>query len=276
MKYTGFIVLIVLLFYACGTTDKKSDHQVNRLLEKFKPYLHGIWVSKDYIDNIEKTKSPIKSSDMLHFVSEFSIDTTDLEGDSMHVGAAFGNHEGGDFILYFKEGHIPGCLATSLKGFETNSDTYELGFLIEGPDTLLVLHYIDNNIQSGSLLKYIKSSKTRSNGELDGLQYTVNNKLATGRYTVLDSTGNSTNVQLTTDGKIKGFKDFKTYYILTDFVAEPENITDQICLDIQTSKQRCYGFNIVADTISLFDPAKDEQDTLYKPGRILYRFIRQH
>ena len=104
----------------------------------------------------------------------------------------------------------------------------------------------------------------------------VNKELVAGFYTVSDSAGNGIKVELTANGKIKGFPGFKNYYIITDFVAADEPMRDEICFEIQTKDQKCYGFKIIADTLDLFGPVKNGQDTLLIPGQTIYRFTRQH
>jgi hypothetical protein len=276
MKYLVVIVSFFIALYSCQTTGKK-ENQPNELIEKFKPFLHGTWVPVDYINDIVKTKSPLKSSG-LGLISEFSIDAAAIKEDSLHVGASFGNHEGGEFILYFQQGQTPTSLLTNLSADEKEPDLYELGYSINKHDTSLVLyHYSQKNKRLLDKTEYIKApmNDSKNEGDASGLQYMVNQKLVSGTYKVTDSTGVETQVELTNEGKITGFPGFKTYYILTDFVADPENITDEICFDIQTKNQKCYGFKIVADTINLFEPAKDEQDILFKPGPTIYKFVRQ-
>ena len=276
MKYSITVALIILIFSSCKTKDKKPGQDSNPLIEKFKPYLNGVWVSKEYVDDVKKNKSPLKSSDKLTFISEFSINAIDLEEDSIHVGAGFGNHEGGDFIIYFRNGQTATSLPTNLTGFNNEKDFYELGYSLKGHDTLLVIYDYDQNKNLVRKTNYIRSPKQPLDNDVNGLQYVINQELVTGTYTIFDSVGNTATVQLTTDGRIKGFKDFKTYYILTDFVASPENLTDEICLEIQTREQKCYGFKITADTINLFEPATDEHDSPFKSGPTIYKFVRQN
>jgi hypothetical protein len=273
MKYSSIVAFIFLVFISCQTTDKKTGKHSNELIGKFKPFLNGTWVPADYINEIVKTKSPFKSSDKITYISEFSIDTTKLSDDSIHIGAAMGNHEGGEFIIYFKQGLSSTSLPVKIN--EDEVSLYELGYVISSGDTSLVLYHYDKNKKLLDETKYIKVQASKQNDELgDGLQYMVNKKLVAGTYNVLDSASNETTVWLTADGKIKGFLDFKTYYILTDFAAG-SNSTDEICFDIQTKDQKCYGFKIIADTINLFEPEKDKEDTLFKTGATIYKFVKQ-
>jgi hypothetical protein len=275
MKYLSIVIFLFIISQSCRTKGNTTVHS-NELIEKFKPFLNGTWVPADYINDIVKTKSPFKSSGKITYISEFSIDATKLS-DSINIGAAMGNHEGGDFILHFKPGLTPASLPVSFGEYQNESSFYELGYVITSIDTSLELYHYDKNKKLLDKTKYMKVQAVRQNDDLgDGFQYMVNRKLLARSYNVSDSNGKETRVELTTDGKIKGFMGFKTYYIITDFAAGPENANDEICFDIQTKDQKCYGFKIIADTINLFEAAKDEEDTLFKPGQTIYKFIRQY
>lgn len=275
MKYISIIIPLFTILISCQTADKTTS-QPNVLIEKFKPFLSGVWVTSDYIDDIVKTKSPLKSSEKLTFITEFSIDTTGISDDSIHIGAGMNNHEGSDFILYFKQGQTPTSLLTGIIDYDTESNSYELGYFINSHDTSLVLYHYDKNKKLLNKTKYTKVPESKSDDDiLNGLQYIVNRKLISGSYKTIDTTGREITVELNNEGKITGFQGFKTYYVLTDFIAEPENITDQICFEIQTKNQKCYGFEFKGDILNLFEPAKNEQDTLFKPGLPIYKFVRQ-
>ena len=276
VKNISAIIYFLIMLVSCQTSDKTTDPPGN-LAEKFKPFLNGYWVTSDYIDDLAKTRSPVKSSEKLTYITEFSIDSTGLSGDSTHIGAAFGNHEGGDFILYFRQGHLATSLVTGITDYDTESNSYELGYVVNSHDTSLVLYHYDKNKKLLDKTKYTKAPANKSgDGTLDGFQYLVNKRLISGSYKIFDSSGQEMTSKLTSDGKITGFKEFRTYYIITDFASEPENTTDQICFEIQTKDQKCYGFEFRRDTLNLFEIPKDEMDTLFKPGPPVYKFVKQN
>jgi len=95
-----------------------------------------------------------------------------------------------------------------------------------------------------------------------------------GTYKATDTTLKEFMVTLANDGSVSGFANSKTYYILTDFVTEDEEGPDQICFDIQTSDQNCYGFLIKGDTINLFKPKEKKEDTNQKTP-IIYTLVKQ-
>lgn len=275
MKYI-FIISFLSILISCNTIDTPATDQSNELVQKFKPFLHGVWVPSDYIDAIVKTKSPLKSSEELAFISEFIIDTSAINADSIHVDMALGNHEGSDFILFFKQGQNKTSLLTSISGFENEADSYELGYITGSNDTSLLLYHYDKNKKLVDKTKYIKVSGVEPGHSIeDGFEYIVNQKLISGSYIVTDTIGTGRLVSLDNEGNITGFPGSKTYYIITDFVAESEKITDQICFDIQTANQKCYGFNINNDTINLFATFEDDNGIVFKLGPAIYKFIKK-
>jgi hypothetical protein len=258
----------------CQTTD--NANRSAELAKQFSPLLNGVWVVSDYIDDIAKTRSPLRSSGKLATITEMILDMKGITGDSTHIIASLGNHEGSDFILYFREGETSSSLLTDIKGFENKIDSYELGYVINNADTSLLLYRYNKDKKLLEKTKYIRSPKRISPENLgDGLQYLVNKKIMAGSYKITDSTGNETTVKFTIEGKTTGLKVFKTYFVLTDFVAASENATDEICFGTQTNDQKCYGFEFKGDTLHLFEPAKNEMDTLFTPGPSIYKFVKQ-
>lgn len=273
MKYISIVISFFIILVSCQTTDKTAG-QPDKLIEKFKPFLNGIWVTSDYLDDIARTKSPLKSSEKLIFITEFTIDTTGVSDDSIHISAGLGNHEGYDFILYFRQGQTLTSLLTGITDYDTESNSYELGYIINNHDTSLVLYHYDKNKKLLDETKYTKVPQSLSDNNLgDGLQYIVNKKLISGTYKEMDE---ETIVELTNSGKITGFYNYSTYYVITDFVAGPENTTDKICFEIQTNDQRCYGFKINGDTLNLIKLPEDETDTIFQLMEPIYKFVRQN
>ncbi len=277
MKFINSAIYFLIALSSCNSeAHKTSPQSTNELIQRFKPVLNGVWVQVDYMDDIIKTKSPFKSSEKLTFISELVIDTSGISADSMIVGTALGNHEGSDFILYFKQGKKQNSLLTGITDFEQPTDSYEFGYEVSSNDTALAIYHYDKNQKLLDKTKYMKVAEVTPGSSLeDGFQYMVNKKLITGSYKVTDSAGIERSTQLTSEGVITGLPGFNTYYIITDFVASPEDNMDKICFDIQTDRQTCYAFEINRDTISLFKAREDETDTLFKKGNALYKFVKQ-
>jgi hypothetical protein len=276
MRLLIVTILALTTVVACEQTKPKvkSEQKLN-FSQKFKPFLQGVWVPADYVEELVNTKSPHKASDNLKTISELVIDTSGNLQDSLEVGISLGNHEGSQFVLYFKQGQASNTLATNISDFDDKDGFYELGYVLNPVDTFLLLYHYDKNKKLIGQTKYIRVKEVQPGKSLeDGFQYMVNKKLVAGTYKATDTTGKEFVVRLANDGSISGLPNRKTYYILTDFVAEDEEGPDEICFDIQTSEQNCYGFQIKGDTVKLFMPRENTKDTIIE-NPVLYTLIKQ-
>ena len=277
MRFLIAIAFLLITIAACKEAEEKTIiKKQTGLSQKFKPFLHGVWVPADYVAELVNTKSPHKASDRLETISEFVIDTSGNSKDSLEVGISLGNHEGSQFVLYFKAGQSSNTLVTNITDFDDKNGFYELGYVPNRADTFLMLYHYDKNKMLLDQTKYIKVKEVQPGKSLeDGFQYMVNKKLIAGTYKATDTSGKEFIVSLANDGSISGFPNAKTYYILTDFVAEDEEGTDEICFDIQTSNQNCYGFQIKGDTINLFRPQENKGDTVIQKNPLIYTLVKQ-
>lgn len=276
MRLLIAITFLSITIATCKEAKQKStvEKQID-LSQKFKPFLHGVWVPADYVTELVKTKSPHKASNYLKFISEFVIDTNDKSQDSLQVGISLGNHEGSQFVLYFKQGQSLNTLETNISDFGDKNDFYELGYVANVADSFLMLYHYGKNKKIIDQTKYVRVKEVHTGKSLESdFQYMVNKKLVAGTYKTIDVTGQEFIVNLTNDGSVSGFPNRKTYYILTDFVAEDEEGPDEICFDIQTTNQDCYGFIINGDTINLFKPQKNKEDTIPKTS-LEYALVKQ-
>jgi hypothetical protein len=74
MKPLVYLLLILALLPSCSNNGVNENEATNitessvsdSLKEKFIPYFSGVWTLSDYIDDLAKTKSPLKSSDKLN------------------------------------------------------------------------------------------------------------------------------------------------------------------------------------------------------------------
>lgn len=246
------------------------------LKRTFNPFLNGAWVTTEYINDITKTKSPHKSSKALTGIVSFIIDTTAIRGDSMFLSASIGNHEGMNFILYFKQGEQPNTLLTNIADDANPANSFELGYLVNSNDTSLLLYHYDENKKLIAKKEFTKVLHSQSNDVITyGLQYIVNKKLISGAYKTTDLPGDETTLQFTDKGKVTGFGGFKTYYVLTDFVAEPDTSPDKICFDIETDTSKWYDFEIKDNILYLFEVSENENGTSLPRKSPKYKLIKQ-
>src|SRR5205085_1017127 len=114
MKRIVYLLLFTSIFLACknkpgdneqGTTaDGKPLDQSQALLHQFKPMISGVWVKKDYIKKVKKSKSPLEAVEKGTGITIMYIDTAQLKGDSIIVPVVLNNHEGTNFTLSFEPG----------------------------------------------------------------------------------------------------------------------------------------------------------------------------
>jgi hypothetical protein len=272
MKYIKTLFYCSIILISCETPTSSADNQgsdkTEGLKKTFNPIIDGIWVETTYIEDISRTKSPSKSQDSLSSMVELDIETNEITGDSLEVGAP-SIHEGTSFILYFRQGTKETSLPTNIVDYDTRTNFYEFGYVIMNNDTALVIYHFDKNRKLLDETKYIKVPKNSEGA----LQYMVNKTLFSGIYDASDTAGNKMKIRFTNDGSVKGLPNFKRYYVLTDFVAEPENKLDEVCFDIQTKNQTCYAYKIIGDTINLYETTENEEDSL--PGSLKYRLVKQ-
>jgi hypothetical protein len=272
MRQLTFLSTFLFLLVSCQTNSSSSIKaaQTSGLdsSKTIKSIINGNWYQASYIDSIQKTKSPFHSQNALAEYVEFDINANEASGDSLVVWAP-GIHEGTSFTVYFRPGLTSTSLPTNILDYDTTGNFYELGYNISGSDTSLILSTYSKGKKLLNKTKYLKAPKN-SEGTL---QYMVNKTLFAGSYKAQDSSGSISLLKFTNDGRIEGLPNYKKYYVLTDFVAEPEKSVDEVCLDIQTSNQKCYGFIINADTIKLYDVKESEDSSQF--GELKFKLVKQ-
>ncbi len=271
MKLTVIIFSIFLILSGCSSDKIKLD-SVRQISS---PIFKGVWVSTDYIDQIQKTKSPLKSASKLLGVASMLFGGNS-NSESLHVGISWNNHEGTDFTLYFKEGQKQNSLKTNLPDYDHKNNFYELAYEMTNNDTTIFLnHYTKAN----QLIDSKRFSKIRSYKPTDdlggGIQFIVNSKLISGTYDVIDTLNSHSVAQFKDDGSVIGFLDYKKYVIQTDFIAGPENNLDQICFDISTKNAQCFTYQINGSTINIYEVTEDANHEFLQVGKLKYTLVRQ-
>jgi hypothetical protein len=274
MKKLTYLSAFLILLIACQTNNSTrldaAKNSVTGSASKLKSIMNGDWYQASYIDSIQKSKSPFRSQNSLAVYVELNIDTSEATGDSIRIEAP-SIHEGTNFIIYFKPGITANSFQTNIRDGEEMNNIYDFSYNISGNDTsLIILRYNKFKKLTGQT-KYLRAPQNSAGA----LQFMVNKTLFAGNYKAEDSSGNISVLEFVNDGLIAGFPGFKKYYILTDFVAGPENNVDRVCFDIQTNNQQCYTFEINGDTIMLFEVKESAgQDSLIR-GQLKYRLVKQ-
>ncbi len=278
MKHIILIVSIFILLTSCQTSGTQTETsfptQNDTLSNKqteIKSIINGSWYELNYIDDIQQTKSPFKSQNALASIVEIDIDTTKTIGNTLEVGAP-SIHEGYSFRIVFKTGLTKKSVQTDIIDYENENNFYELGYDISSQDTTLIIYHYDKNKK---LLGQIKYKKVYKNSE-SALQYMVNKTLFSGNYKTVDSLGQTLTVNFSNDGNVTGLPNYKKYYVLTDFVAGPDNYLDEIGFDIYTKNQMWYAYEIKGDTIKLYDIKEtDDENYPVQLGQLKYELMKQ-
>ncbi len=276
MKKLIGISAIIILLASCKDTATQQADDAKELAARFSPIINGGWVMTDYITQLQKTKSPLASYGVLQDIVAMDINTTDYTGDSLYIQASLNNHEGDGFMVYFRRGHSDNTLLTSLPDYKNSINTFELGYEVNGIDTVLVLyHYGAGNklIDKRSFTQALPSSE---DGEPSALQRIVNQTLFAGNYTATNEQGIVADVSFTADGLLQGFEGSNTFYIFTDFMTEEEGYKiDEICFDERTKNQQPFVFTISGDTTRLYAAKENEERTRLEKGALKYTLIRK-
>ncbi|GHT32589.1 hypothetical protein FACS189434_04680 [Bacteroidia bacterium] len=269
-----------LFIVSCSNNKKeivsnngKTSLNTDSLKQVFCPVINGVWVQSVYIDEIEKTKSPQKSSNKFAFISAITINES-IKSDSINMGVSLGNHEGFGYTVYFETGQNNNSLKTNIIDYENPSNFYELGYeKIKSGIYLFIYHY-DKNNRLLDKTKYTKVSLQIDDDMAYGIQLVVNEKIFSGEYFYIDSTNVERQVIFKTDGSVSGLLNFKTYYILTDFATSPEDSPDIVIFDLYQPSSKEFAFQIKKDSIFLYNYSIKEDDK-YRLDSLVYTFVRQ-
>ena len=261
-------LLILSVFISCKNKSDDNDQDTNgkpldqsqALIHQFKPLINGVWIKKDYIKKIKKSKSPLEAIEKATGITIMYIDTATLKGDSIAVPVVLNNHEGRNVSLSFEPGKNT---TTVMLGKD------ELSYKLKKDTTLIIYHY-NPDTRETDIAQYIKAmDKQPAGGLTTGMSTAINNVILSGKYEGTDASGKKVNPTFTDDGKVTGLPGLTTYFVQSDFVADPEHSHDEIIFNMNSKDQKQYSFIINKKTLSLYD--NDGQVKSNKPSYTLKR-----
>lgn len=277
MKNIFYAILIFSLLNSCksntkqetkDTTAAKSDtKQIKDFIQKFKPIIQGVWIKKNYIDEITKTKSPLAAIDEAHSMTTMYIDTEHIKGDSIMVPVGWGNHDGSQLPLKFVASKgLPIIMLGSA----------ELSYSIEKGDTILFRLEFDEQKKKTIIAKYIRVLKKQPHDDLGyGLALTVNKELIAGQYILTDTTGSNSKINFTEKGDVFGFFKYKKYWINIDLKSDRMDNLDEIGFDYGQKNHISYSYKINADTLNLYETHPNSDSSELILGKRVYKLVRQ-
>ena len=274
MKFVTYPLVVCIILTSCQNVTqinpKPKLNDPDSLKYKLAPIFSGDWVVVSYMDSIKLSKSPYKSQNELPGIVELNIRIEAPVSDSAIIGVV-NIHEGTNLTLYFRQGTLQTSLPLNLKDYEKPKDYFELGYGLENNDTVLLLYHFD---QTGVRVSETKYSKVTNHKE-EAFQYQLNKTLFSGSYERIDSLEASGEIGLTNDGVISGLSSWDRYFVIADFVTANDSATDEICFQIQTKNQICFGYRFNGDTLRLFKKIEDENGEFKKPGDLEYVMVRK-
>lgn len=271
----NYILLAVLcLILSCKSNTKQSSkdstliagniERSDLLIKKFKSLLQGTWVNKTYIDKVAKTKSPLAAVNEAEGMSSFSINTSEMKGDSIIVPVGWDNHDGSNLTLSFKSSKRPSSLIFGAG---------ELSVAVNHGDTIITVYYPYDKGQVKAT-QFIKANSKEIMQIADGMYRIINKVLIAGTYNLQDTTANSV-VVFGIDGKVKGFESFKNYVINIDLNSDAMDNLDEIGFDDDARHHKSYSFKFDADTLKLYDTKPNADSSLLILDKLRYKLVRK-
>jgi hypothetical protein len=267
MKRIIYLPLILTILISCKGKDDQdgaADNRLNEspdLIHQFKPVIYGVWVKKNYIKKLVKSKSPLAAAERVTGITSLYIDTAKLKADSIIVPVSWNNHKGANVALKFQ----PGKNTTTIM---LGDD--ELSYSIKRNDTTLIIYHYDDATKETITSKYIRALNTQPAGDFNyGMNYMINKGLMAGKYNATDNAGKTYNVTFTEDGKVSGLPGLSTYFVQNDMTGAKQEV-DVILFNRGTTNPIVYAFEKTKKTLNLYQTTAKADSTLTM-GNVVYK-----
>lgn len=257
--------ILYSLLIVCGLISCKEEKKEKIFVEPPKVIptvtpveLHGTWIKEAYVEDLSKTKSPLKSFKTLNDIALFSFDTANLKGDIMRGGVSWNGHEGGECTATFKSGKTPRSILIHIEG-DTVKTPREL--VLENNE-LLLMSYPSNG--SAIAEKYVRASE--KNTSIDSsLGYPARRLLFAGKWQWKEMKRDTTyKVEMSEEGTVKGSPHFVKYDVMTDFAAEPLPYDQVFLFEAKMKKPRILQFKYLGDTLKLTERVKKKEALVFQ------------
>lgn len=264
MRQILSLFLCAGMFCACNNDPQQVNKPLNQgpeLIQQFKPLINGVWVKKDYIKKVKKSKSPLAAVERGMGITVLQIDTAKMQGDTIPVPVVLNNHEGTQLTLKFQPGRNTTTIVLG---------TDELSYKLKNKDTTLIIYHYDAATKETSTAQYIKAvGALPGEAPASALNYMINHAILSGKYEGTNAAGKPVNATFSNDGKVSGLPGLTRYFVQNDLVANPERSHDEIIFNINSKEQKSFSFIINKKTLNLYDDAAHIQSN--KPSYTLKR-----
>ncbi|WP_345221528.1 hypothetical protein [Hymenobacter koreensis] len=279
--------LLVLLTLGCQRsqpdTENASPQAVTdpattpaAMAQRLSPLLRGVWVRTDYVEAVQRTRSPLAAAGRLRGVVALSINPARRRGDSLLVEANLNNHEADQLTAYFRPGRTAMSLPTNRVDYERSGGFYELTVSVNGPDTTLLWQRYTKSERPLETLAFqrVRGLTTAPGASGEAVQRVVNAQLLAGAYAATDSTGRRSQVRLLPNGTVQGLPGIRSYRVATDFVVTLANDRDNMVLNAGTKRPQLCTYGFRGDTLRIYAARIVEPEL--RQGALRYTLVRQH
>lgn len=250
---------------------EKIDMKLRKLLnlDTFSELFGGVWLPKEYVNEIIKTKSAYLSRNSIPEIAELAITKKNLKKDTLFVGSSINNHEGYGFNIWnsevTSEGHFSNNIFDWDKGkkylFEYNLSDKLISIVIKNGNGI-----VENQID---FVKVLDDKFISGYGGV-GYEYIARKYSINGNYQILDSLKNELGIANfdPKTGKIENFE-YGYYTIATDYIANPSFPSDHIILRLKPEEYSNLKYLCIInrnDSILLYETEEIVTDSTYNFG----------
>jgi hypothetical protein len=267
MKYLilGVYALLSCTYLAHGQVKKSS------ILVAVQQ-LNGNWITTNYIEQLQKTKSPLEASKT--GVYQLFINSKTIQKNSLKTDMWTINEGGYGFIIFFKSGIKKETWRTDWKQHANKEiRSTDIGLELNGKDTILVLYHYSSAKKLVDKTIFTKPNTPIDMDKNDFLGYQINATLFTGKYTVTDSAGKAIEAAFRSNGLISGFHDFNRFYIV-NFSLYRNTVLDEVYLQTGDDEKFSYTFTVEGNTIKLYTLQKSNRSS-YTKGALRYTLTKK-
>lgn len=254
MKRIIIPTLSLLLLASCG------GNKVEQSRSKAAGKLHGQWISDDYLQSVEKTKSPYAARGYHTRLFGILLDSVNLCKPDSACLYGFTEHEGGyDSPLRFDAKEE--CFVndtTRLLRYATFREPFTLKLDAQ------------NRLQMCCFSQLPRMDMYR---RVDNIDEWLRSSLFSGVYNNIE---NDTEVAFGDDGQLTGFDTLRYYNVIYDFIG-----FDFDAVYLQSNRSSIYmdwqlmHYTINADTLRLYKIHGDMEEYYFELGELLYTLVKK-
>ena len=271
MKSLIYIVIPMILISSCKEVDdenlklEQNHSQNDKSIESNEkvdissliPIIQGIWLPKEYVENLYKTKSAYLASSLIPEIAELQINPDKIINDTLYVPSSIGNHEGYGFNIWFTSQNGKIIIQSDIYELKSDEKTAEFVVLTK-PDTIIKLVIKNQKEETLKIIEYIKIRNKEYVTSFGGLgyDYMARRVLLNGSYEILDSSKSNMGI-INFDAENETITNFKHkfYTIQTDFGGGPSYEDDHVIFQVKKDdyhNSETYVIKNELDTIVLY------------------------